>query len=931
VEKLYIDGLFQIKIKTYYEENSRMTRFQRKCRKLLKNPKQFFRDSFLFKKINHILNNTNSVFYRKYNKLLRDPKLFFEDSTFIKKAKNLFRIFRHQQHYKYLSLSKLWFAKKPDSHIKYSVVTAVYNVEKYLDDYFKSITRQTLDFKGHIQLILVDDGSVDKSAQIIKKWQKKFPDNITYIYQENQGAAIARNNGIPLVKNDWVTFIDSDDFVSPDYFYEVNKQLEIHRIYDIKALFCKQISYYEANGEFKDDRPFKTFFANETVITPCDDLENRMHFATNTTFFLYSEIKKQKARFSVTSHWPSFEDAHFILRHIGNTAEGYNIFCRKPVYYYRKRKNQLSYTDTYYTKKWWYLNILKEAYLDLFDFYAQKYNSVPLFVQNSILYDISWKIKVFINDPRKSSILSEDEQKLFLELCDRVFSYIDTKTIVSFSAEMSGFWYFLKIGTINCFKREKVACKYIYIDEYDYRKNLIKFKFWGNSDASIYFDGKKADIVYSKTIKREFLTRVFIDERHIWVKLKKSAKHITGIINNKEVELDFAGKKYKSLSFMQLISNFKNKIPFRDDHYWIFMDRDIEADDSAEHLYRFVAKNYSEQKIYFALRKKSSDWNRLKSEGFNLINFGSRNYFKLLKGADKLISSHMGNYIVQYKKDIIIRQHFICLQHGVIKDNLSAWLNNIPINLFITATNEEYKSITDDNTTYNLSKKEVVNTGLARHDALLERSKQISIQRKILVMPTWRKYLVSSGKTTTSTREALPDFFDSDFAKAWFGLLKSKKLKSLAEKYDFKIIFFPHLNMQSYFKNIKLGSHIELTLRNDIVNLQDLFVGSAALITDYSSVAFNMAYLYKTTLYYQFDEDEFFKGHTATKGYFDYRDDGFGAVVADQNTLLKEIETIMKNGGKPAKKYLKRMQETFPVRDGKNCERIYNAILSLNN
>uniref|UniRef100_UPI001F3516D2 glycosyltransferase n=1 Tax=Cronobacter sakazakii TaxID=28141 RepID=UPI001F3516D2 len=93
-------------------------------------------------------------------------------------------------------------------HYNYTVVSAVYNVGAFLDDYFESFIRQRLKFKKHIQLIMVDDGSTDNSAEIIKRWQKKYPNNITYIYQENAGQSSARNNGLQHVTTEWVTFID---------------------------------------------------------------------------------------------------------------------------------------------------------------------------------------------------------------------------------------------------------------------------------------------------------------------------------------------------------------------------------------------------------------------------------------------------------------------------------------------------------------------------------------------------------------------------------------------------------------------------------------------------------------------------------------------------------------------------------------------------
>ncbi|MCR8687320.1 hypothetical protein, partial [Campylobacter sp. 1569] len=66
---------------------------------------------------------------------------------------------------------------------------------------------------------------------------------------------------------------------------------------------------------------------------------------------------------------------------------------------------------------------------------------------------------------------------------------------------------------------------------------------------------------------------------------------------------------------------FQKRLP--KSNIWLFADRDIEADDNAEHLYRYVMQNHPEQEIVFALRKESPDWDRLEKEGFNLIEFGS--------------------------------------------------------------------------------------------------------------------------------------------------------------------------------------------------------------------------------------------------------------------------------------------------------------------
>ena len=102
------------------------------------------------------------------------------------------------------------------------------------------------------------------------------------------------------------------------------------------------------------------------------------------------------------------------------------------------------------------------------------------------------------------------------------------------------------------------------------------------------------------------------------------------------------------------------------------------------------------------------------------------------------------------------------------------------------------------------------------------------------------------------------------------------------------------------------------------------------MITDYSSVAFEMAYLCRPIIYYQFDREDFYRGdHVFQRGYFDYEQDGFGPAAVEQGEVLLALEAVLKNGGKPLEKYRRRMEETFAFHDGKCCERVYNAILDL--
>ena len=111
-------------------------------------------------------------------------------------------------------------------------------------------------------------------------------------------------------------------------------------------------------------------------------------------------------------------------------------------------------------------------------------------------------------------------------------------------------------------------------------------------------------------------------------------------------------------------------------------------------------------------------------------------------------------------------------------------------------------------------------------------------------------------------------------------------------------------------------------------DVQELLINSCLLITDYSSVSFDFAYMEKPVIYYQFDYEKFRKGHYE-EGYFSYLNDGFGPVVDNIDDVIKEIELNIKNAFIIDKKNQMKINDFFTIRDNHNCERIYNEIIKI--
>ena len=107
---------------------------------------------------------------------------------------------------------------------KVSVIVPFYNVEKYIEKCLETLVNQTLD---DIEIILVNDGSKDKTVDIVKKYKEMYSNKIVYLEKENGGLSDARNYGIPHATGEYIAFLDSDDYVELDTYEKMyNKAKE---------------------------------------------------------------------------------------------------------------------------------------------------------------------------------------------------------------------------------------------------------------------------------------------------------------------------------------------------------------------------------------------------------------------------------------------------------------------------------------------------------------------------------------------------------------------------------------------------------------------------------------------------------------------------------------------------------------------------------
>lgn len=365
---------------------------------------------------------------------------------------------------------------------------------------------------------------------------------------------------------------------------------------------------------------------------------------------------------------------------------------------------------------------------------------------------------------------------------------------------------------------------------------------------------------------------------------------------------------------------------------WVFIDRDVNANDNAEVLYHWVRQQHPEINAWFLLNPDSVDWARLKAAGVRLVPPGIRRKLLILN-SQHIISSHTeytsgGLDAKVYGQAMQWKYTFP--QHGVIKDDLHHWLGPCGFDCFITSSPAEHDSIVADDTGYPYTTKEVALTGLPRHDRLIRLWRQQpdrqDSRRKLLVMPTWRGGVFEERMRGLGEAERQQAFAQTQYARAWKSLLHNQELHDLLERHGWQLVFMPHSNTLPYLAYFELPAAVEaLTSVSSAA-----FASAGAMLTDYTSAVFEMALLRKPVFYYQFDREFFYGGgHNWRPGYFDYDRDGFGPVAQDEAALLAYLQAFLARGGEVEPQYLARMQAAMPLDDGQSCQRVYDSICAL--
>lgn len=366
---------------------------------------------------------------------------------------------------------------------------------------------------------------------------------------------------------------------------------------------------------------------------------------------------------------------------------------------------------------------------------------------------------------------------------------------------------------------------------------------------------------------------------------------------------------------------------------WILRDNEDRAKDSSIELFKYISENkksipqLKNVKSKFILTSKSEDY-KIASQYGKVIEPFTRQYKLEMMLSNKVIDTRGGissKYIFGQDEAVfrnLCKWEYIWLVHGVISRNESTWTNKFVLNakLYITSGEKEFDSILDKNNCYGYKDDEVVLTGLPRLDTLKNQAEKL-----VVFMPTWRKKIAGKIIPGTSEREYVKDFKNTEFCRFYNSLINDERLLKIMEQYGYKGVFYLHPSFIKQTNDME-GNQI-IKIGKSAANATELVSKCSILITDYSSVEFDAAYLNKPVVYTQYDYKTFSDEHTGNKGYFDHQRDGFGPICNNIDETVECIIDLIKNNCSMPSIYRERTKNFFSFNDNKNSERVLNAIL----
>ena len=371
------------------------------------------------------------------------------------------------------------------------------------------------------------------------------------------------------------------------------------------------------------------------------------------------------------------------------------------------------------------------------------------------------------------------------------------------------------------------------------------------------------------------------------------------------------------------ILNFLLRPYFSRKRIWLFFDKIYKGGDSAEYLYRYCEKQADGIKKYYLLDEQAPDYARMKRDGFHPLKRGSFLHRLVFLNADIVVASNstvfaFNDYTFDTSFPIRGEVHFdvACVQHGMSIQKIAIAQNRLRDNtkLYFCASKYEIENLSKP--IYDYAGYDILRlTGVPRFDGLHDRHQKI-----LLFSPTWRMNSAMPVSTSEGVaRDYNPNFRHTNYFKVYNSLMNDPRLLAAARQYGYRIQYVLHPIVSPQADDFTKNDLVEIISATGAMSYETLFCEAALMVTDFSGVQFDFAYMRKPVVYLHHNDIP----QHYENGTFFYGTMGFGEICHTNDDLTDVLCEYMKHDCVMPQMYRARADDFFAFSDDHNCERIY--------
>lgn len=376
------------------------------------------------------------------------------------------------------------------------------------------------------------------------------------------------------------------------------------------------------------------------------------------------------------------------------------------------------------------------------------------------------------------------------------------------------------------------------------------------------------------------------------------------------------------------IANFLLHPYFVHRKIWLFWDKIYKGGDSSEYLYKYALPQKDGIHKYYLLDTSCPDYKRMRKEGYRPLKRGSLRHHLIFLNADILVASNSTVYAFNgFEGRLsepfrgVFHADTACVQHGMSVQKIAVAQQRLRDNTRLYFCASKYEIANLSKPEYDYEGYDALKlTGVPRYDGLKDRKEKV-----LLFSPTWRMNSVLPAYHSESyARDYNPNFKETDYYKVYNGLLNDPRLLEAARRYGYKIRYVLHPIISPQYEDFTQNPQVEIISSTGEMSYEQLFCESALMVTDYSGVQFDFAYMRKPVVYlHHKDIPQHYE-----EGTFHYKTMGFGEICTTNEELIDVLCRYMEHDCEMPDTYRRRADDFFYYSDHHNCERIYKEMLA---